>query len=226
MVTPTCNDTEILSGGTATATCGPANSQEVMSVATYSGLFSGDVSTGNYENMYGYGFGDGLASITDSNSEYLMVAGGTGAGTLTLNYSMTGQGGEIGNTRSEMSFGTNFGGFAPGSFAYVCDDQDCSWSASGTPESLTIPFTFGTPFLFEEEFELTVSVDSVCGGCGASASGQVSQTGFSVVDSNSNPVPGAQLTETPEPGSLGLAGLLIALVVRKSRFPRSAGRRM
>jgi hypothetical protein len=212
-VGPAC--TEVLSGGPATASCSPQNSPTVISTATYYGSFSGSVETEAGDILYD---AYGVASITDSTSEYLVVTGGTGTGTLIFNYLLTGQGGETGNTGASLGFVTNFGSFfnPPPS----CGSEACSWSAetatdpSGSPESVTIPFTFGTPFLLDEEFELSATL-FYCSYCEGFATAQVSSAGFSVVDSNSNPVPGAQLTETetPEPGSLDLVGFLIALLV-------------
>jgi hypothetical protein len=202
------SQTSSTAGTTVSASCSPARPGSATATASSSGLFSGVV-TVNTINGSGTG---GIASITSSTSEYLLLNGGTGSGVLTLDFFESGYGAEGGNaTSSEMGFFTNFGGLP--SPTYICDSNDCNWDLSNA-EMIAIPFTFGTPVLFTELFGLSTSA---LDGDGAVAMGQILQTGFSVVDHNGITVAGAQLTivSTPEPATSITFGLAIVILVAK-----------
>jgi hypothetical protein len=199
-----CNNSQTLFGGTATASCDSV----VNSSASYYGDFSGEALT-EYDVTPPASI-SGIASVTDDELEDLVVGGDTGTGTLTIYFLVSGNGGEIGDiSLSTMEFATNFGSFE-NPFPTCDSNGDCSWSIDSV-EALTIPVTFGVPFVLTEDFTLYASAGNDAYG-GASAVGSVQQTGFSVVDSSDNSIPDAQLSTAPEPSSSALLGLSLGLL--------------
>jgi hypothetical protein len=217
--TPCSTSQSSTSPGTVTASCGGANAY-VISSATYSGLFSGSVSV--EEQLPFLASQSGQATVKDSSSEYLLVTGGTGTGTLTLDFLATGSG--AASDLTYMNFVTNFGSIdSPypdcGPMGVVCTWQFTAnplyQSVTGyapTSQTIVIPFTFGVPVLFTEMFTLDGEENDPEGPF-AMASAQIEQTGFSVTDSNGNAVPGAQLTIVPEPSTALLFAIPAAILI-------------
>lgn len=172
----------------------------------------------------------GAASVDASFTENLLITGGTGSGSLILDFSLTGQGGEDGTWTGGAMSAALTGGTASASFSnpsWTCGGgQVCNWQLDGYPSQyVTIPFTFGVPFSFSEDLSMNAQAGDN-GSAGVSASLGISA--FSVLDANGNVVSGAQLADpadAPEPGSLilcaGLLGLLMAGEgVRRRRVSR------
>lgn len=164
----------------------------------------------------------GTASVDASYTENLLITGGTGSGSLVVDFSLTGQGGESGPETGGTMSGSISGGGASVNFSnpsWTCTGgQVCSWELNGYPtQYLAIPFTFGVPFSFSEELNLSAGADNN-GSAGVSATLGIS--GFSVLDSGGNAVTGAQVTDpidAPEPGSWILCGGMLGLAAGWAR---------
>jgi hypothetical protein len=152
-----------------------------------------------------------------SETENLVVLGGSGPGLLNLTFLFNGQSGNDasygGGGGVDYSFNiTGGGGFCPtiNSGVFACGDGYFVYAS--------IPFTFGTPFT------VTQSLDVIAGSYDQGVANFDITTvlyGYSILDGN-NPVPGAWVTQdydpipTPEPTSMFLMGVgLIAPLLNK-----------
>ena len=227
------------SSATATSTCGgnpwllnsTATGNIYSDVAGIGELFPNIQASAGVESVLSPLLSDtGTASVAASYTENLLITGGAGSGSLILDFSLTGQGGESGPWTGGTLSANISGGSASTSFStpsWTCGgDEICSWELDGYPSQyVTIPFTFGVPFSFSEELSLSAEAGDN-GSAGVSAT--VGISAFSVLDSNGNVVSDAQVTDpvdAPEPGSLilcaGLLGLLTAgEFVRRRRVSR------
>lgn len=149
------------------------------------------------------------ASMSSTMSENLVVDGGSGSGTLTLYVAMDTDGWRQGYsdsaeatlTADSVTFGDRDGVCLRGPI------DGCGW-VDDRMVALTIPFTFGVPFLYTQSISLSAWVSGP--NDAAWANGSITQTGFSVVDGDGLPVVGATLSDppsVPEPETLVLVGV-------------------
>jgi hypothetical protein len=229
------------SSASAAATCGgnPWLLDSTASGSIYSGptgLFPNIQASAGVESVWNILLsGYGTASVDASYTENLLITGGTGSGSLVLDFWLNGQGGEQGDWTAGTASATFGGGGTSTAFTdntWLCDgEQDCSLTfypypqAYGSSQYVTIPFTFGVPFSFSEDLSLNVEAGDN-GSAGVSATLGISA--FSVLDSGGNVVSGAEVTDptdAPEPGSLVLCAGLLGLLagggfVRRRRASR------
>jgi hypothetical protein len=223
----------------ATSACGDGLLTSTATGNLYSGLaglFPNIQANADVEAVWSPLLSDtGTASVDASYTENLLITGGTGSGSLILDFSLTGQGGEDGSwTGGTVSANLNGDGTSTTftNNTWLCGgDGDCTLAFYPYPQTygpsqyVTIPFTFGVPFSFSEDLSLNAEAGDN-GSAGVSATLGIS--GFSVLDPNGNAVSGAQVTDppdAPEPGSLILCAGLLGLTaagesVRRRRVSR------
>jgi len=225
-----CNTSQSSTGsGSASAASSCGNPWLVTSTASGSfypnlaGWFSSIQASAGVQAVWSPLLTDtGTASVDASYTEDLLITGGTGSGSLVVDFSLTGQGSESGPETGGTMSGSISGGGASVNFSnpsWTCTgDQVCSWALNGYPtQYLAIPFTFGVPFSFGEELNLSAGAADN-GSAGVSATLGIS--GFSVLDSGGNAVTGAQVTDpidAPEPGSWILCGGMLGLAAEWAR---------
>jgi hypothetical protein len=230
--------------GSASSACGNPNSYPTPFVTSAasgtagSGLFLNVQATADVEAGYSYLLEDyGSASVSDSFAENLLVTGGSGSGSMVLQISLAVHGAEFGLETGGSLFatvdGTNVSSILnttyPGWICYY-GGADCFWQPSVPAQYVTVPFVFGVPFGFSEDFSLGAQAND---GGSAQMSGGLTTNLFAVLDSDGNVVSGAQVADppdAPEPASLvllvGLLGLTAAgEVVRRRRISRQRRRR-
>ncbi|MGP8243528.1 MAG: hypothetical protein ACLQVN_03305 [Bryobacteraceae bacterium] len=201
--TSACGDGLLISTAAGSLSSGPA------------GLFTNIQANAGVESVWNIPLSDyGSAAVDASYAENLLITGGSGSGSLILDFTLSGQGGESGPETGGTLSGNISGGGASASFSnpsWTCGGNGvCSWELDSYPlQYVTIPFTFGVPFSFSED----LSLNAEAGNNGsASVSASLGISAFSVLDANGDMVSGAQVTDppdAPEPGSLILcAGLL------------------
>jgi hypothetical protein len=210
------------SSATATSTCG-SNPWLLNSTASgniYSGLaglFPDIQASADVEAVWSPMLSDtGTASVDASYTENLLITGGTGAGNLIVDFSLTGQGSENGiDTAGTLSASISGGGVSAdlSNPSWYCGSLEvCAWELDGYPSQyVLVPFTFGVPFSFSED--LSLSAEAGDNGS-AGVSGTLAVSGFSILDSNGNVVSDAQIADppdAPEPASLMLCVGLLGL---------------
>jgi hypothetical protein len=210
----------------AASTCGTLNSYPIPYVTSAasgtmgSELFPSVQASASVEAGWSSLLADwGTASVDAAYTENLLITGGTGSGSLILDVSLTAQGSEFGSETGGTLLANVDGASVStllNGMPWICSygGAICSWQPDVPPQYVTIPFTFGVPFSFSEEFTLGAQASD---DGSALMSGGMATSIFSILDANGNVVSGAQVTDppdAPEPGSLilcaGLLGLLMA----------------
>jgi hypothetical protein len=177
----------------------------------------------------------GTASVDESYTENLLVTGGTGSGTLILDVALMVQGSEFGiETGGDLAASVDginvsrvLNTIYPGWMCYY-GGEDCFWQPDVPAQYIAIPFTFGVPFSFSEEFTLSAQAND---DGSTLMSGGMATSLFSVLDPNGNVV-SAQIADppdAPEPASLLLCAGLLGLgaagqYIRRCRVSRQRRR--
>lgn len=174
----------------------------------------------------GSGLTPGPMYYNTSFNDNLVVTGGTGAGTLIVQYQLTASSiAYVNPTQPPLSLASPEFSFVQGS-TRESFYTNLNTSADTVNQSFEVssPFLFGTPFAFGAETQNFVG-DYVSSYpfsdiVGAQTESSLQLTGFTVLDASGHVIAGAQLTPqnvagldffTPEPfsGSLALLGLAL-----------------
>jgi hypothetical protein len=124
--------------------------------------------------------------MSTSSTDEFVISGGSGTGQL-LGLELSFPFGYSGNSSAMDTFNSNFPLFP---------------DSSGPVE---IPFTFGVPFTLTLSNTLSFSGDTPSGGVSILEADIETYAYYTkIVDSNGNLVPGASISEVPEPSSLAL----------------------
>jgi hypothetical protein len=202
----------------------------VSATATF-GSLSGGGSGG------GEGATPGPIIYNTSFSDYLVVTGGTGSGTLIANYQLSADGGQPLNPVGNADVPTNSPEF---SFLEGSTEEnlyphltDGNTGFSNMPFSISSPFQFGTPVAFGADTQALIDnyINTEGLNFGAQCGSSVQLVGFTVLDASGNVIGGAEVTPanlvgldffTPEPFSASLVLLgLVTLIWPISRSRRA-----
>jgi hypothetical protein len=198
--------------------------------------------TAGFGSLSGQGSGGGEAATpgpiiyNTSFSDYLVVTGGTGSGTLTAHYQLDADGGQPLNPATNADVPTNSpefsfleGSTAENLYPHLTDGNS---GFSNEPFSISSPFQFGTQVTFGADTQALIDNYIYTEGLFAEAQcgSSVQLIGFTVLDASGNVIPGAEVTPenvvgldffTPEPFSASLVLLgLVALVWPIVRYRR------